>query len=165
MYRKVPVSEGDTDFEPGTSSPLPISRSISTVSIRLPPQERVADSPLRVEEGEMLIEQEGSPLGGSTVTRAAQVAVPPAPVTVPVKVVSEVIAGVVVEPPATGVTEPIPWSIVKEVAFVVVQVRVAVPFLSTSCGLADRGQTGVGGAVRTRTTIGQDLRPPSPATE
>src|SRR3989344_5846332 len=142
MYRKVPVSEGDTDFEPGTSSQLPISRSISTVSIRLPPQERVADSPLRVEEGEMLIEQEGSPLGGSTVTRAAQVAVPPAPVTVPVKVVSEVIAGVVVEPPATGVTEPIPWSIVKEVASVVVQVRVEESPDTIEAGEAVRVQVG-----------------------
>ena len=95
-------------------------------------------------------------------TVAGHVAEPPGPVTVPVNVVPAVIAGVVVEPPATGVASPIPLSIESAVAFAVVQVRVAVPPESTLVGLAERVHAGAEGAAVTVTGAEHVTVPPAP---
>jgi len=64
------------------------------------------------------------------------------PVTVAVKVVSDVIAGVVVDPPLVGVTVLMPWSILMKSAFDVVHVSVEFSPESTDVGEAERVQLG-----------------------
>lgn len=63
-------------------------------------------------------------------------------VTVPMKVVSAVIAGVVVEPPETGVAFPMPLLMLKLVPRVVVQVSTEVPPEVTWVGFAESVQDG-----------------------
>lgn len=55
-----------------------------------------------------------------------------------------VVTGVVVEPPATGVTLPTPWSIVKLVIFDEVHVKVVLPGDVNEVGAAVKVHTGVG---------------------
>jgi hypothetical protein len=83
---------------------------MNTLAILVPPQVSVAESPLSIVVGEMESEQAEPPPPPPppTSTVAVQVAVPPGPVAVPVKVVSLVIAPLMREPLATGVTEPMP---------------------------------------------------------
>jgi len=64
---------------------------------------------------------------------------------VPVKVVSFVSEGVVVEPAATGTAEPIPWLRENEMAFVVVHERSDVPPELTDVGSAESVQVGAEG--------------------
>lgn len=86
-----------------------------------------------------------------TVTGAEQVAVCPVGlVAVPVKVVLPVMADVVVDPPLTGETAPIP-SMLNVAAFVVVHVSDARAPDSTDagCALSEQvGATGGGGTLQ-----------------
>jgi hypothetical protein len=94
------------------------------------------------------------PDGGGTVTAAVQVAVwPSALVTVPVKVVSLVIAEVDALPLASGVTAPMPWLITKVFAFVVVHESFEVSPLLTFVGDAESVQVGALGVEGIFTTI------------
>jgi hypothetical protein len=73
-----------------------------------------------------------------------------------------VVGDVVADPAATGVTAPIPLSILKEVAFVVVQESVE---LSPACiddGFALSVQVGRGGVTVTVTFAVQCTVPPEP---
>jgi len=84
--------------------------------------------------------------GGALIVMCVwQLAVPPGPEAVPVKVVSTVSAGVEVEPAAIGVTLPIPWLIEKAVEFAVVHERSEVLPESTAVGSAERVQVGAEG--------------------
>jgi len=74
--------------------------------------------------------------------------------TVPVKVMPLVSAGVVVAPPATGVIEPMPLSMAREDAFAVVQVSVEASPDATDAGDAMSVQIGsVGGGGGAATAI------------
>jgi|SRR5215471_4636530 len=77
---------------------------------------------------------------GETVTVAVAVAVPPGPWADAVKVV--VVLILVVTVPDAGDTEPIPLSILSEVAFDVDQVRVEVPPDDTAVGEAENWMVG-----------------------
>ena len=69
-----------------------------------------------------------------------------------------------VEPAATGVTEPIPWSMETEVAFVVVQESVEEDPVWIAVGLATSVQVGEPGGGGGLTVIGavQITVPPGP---
>jgi hypothetical protein len=101
--------------------PMPLS--MNTLSIEEPPQVSVVTPPPTPSKVGLAASEHVGPLPPPppTVMGAEHVAVPPGPVTVPVNVVPEVIAGLEVAPLATGVTEPTPPLIEKLVAFVVVQ--------------------------------------------
>jgi hypothetical protein len=81
-----------------------------------------------------------------TVTAAAHVTEPPAPVAVPVYVV-DVSGETDCVPAATGVTAPTPLLILKVVAFMVVHERVDEEPLAIEAGDAVRVQVGAGGTV------------------
>jgi hypothetical protein len=112
--------------ETGVKLPMPLSienvEAFVTVhvSVEVPP-------PTGSPDGLAESVQAGAGVDPSTVMVVLQVTEPPGPVAVPVKAVLVCIIGVVVEPPETGATEPIPLSIENEVAFVVVQVSCDVP--------------------------------------
>lgn len=93
-----------------------------------------------------------------TVTVAIQVTEPPVLVAVPVKVVSAFIAGVVVDPLGTGTMFPMPVSILKVVAFDVVQERTDEAPVATEVGAAVSAQTGaVGVGVDVDVEVGVDV--------
>ena len=75
--------------------------------------------------------------------------VPPAVVSVPVNVVSLVIAGDVTEPPVAGVTKPTPLSIENVFAALAVQESVVEPPVLTVVGFADKVQVGDDGGMTT----------------
>src|SRR5437763_13747481 len=80
--------------------------------------------------------------GAFTVTRAVAVCVPPSPFAVKVYVV-ESVGFTCFDPLAC--TVPTPWSMLMSLAFVVCQVSVVDPPLSTVSGLAVRLAVGCGG--------------------
>ena len=88
----------------------------------------------------MLGEADKLTVTGETVTVAVALAVPPGPWADAVKVV--VVLILVVTLPDAGVTEPMPLSIVSEVAFEVDQVRVEVPPDDTAVGEAENWMVG-----------------------
>jgi len=93
-------------------------------------------------EDEMVLgEAESVTATCETETVAVAVAVPPGPCAVAVKVVVVVI-GLVVTVPDAGDTEPMPLSIVSEVAFEVDQVKVEVPPDDTAVGEAENWMVG-----------------------
>ncbi len=102
--------------------------------------------------------------GGLTFTTAEQDAVPPGPVAVPVYVV--VAVGETTRVPlGTGVTEPMPWLIEKETAFVVVHVSVELLPSTMVTGFEERVQVGAeggGGGTFTLTIAVHDAVPPGP---
>lgn len=105
----VVVVVGEVDVAPdatGVEEPIPLSIENDVAFVVV--HESVEDEPVWIVAG--LAESVHTGAGGTTLTAttAVQVAVPPAPITVPVKVVLDVIVGVVVEPEVTGVTEPMP---------------------------------------------------------
>lgn len=126
------------------------------VSVELPPGLIVV--------GDAESVQTGTTCGGSKVTVmvAAQVTVRPLiSVAVPVYVV--VRSGETdLEPPETGVTEPTPRSITKDVAFCVVHVSVELPPIWIAVGLAVSVQTRGGWGVTTVTVASHVTVPASP---
>ena len=88
----------------------------------------------------MLGEADKLTVTGETVTVAVALAVPPGPWADAVKVV--VVLILVVTLPDAGVTEPMPLSIVSEVAFEVDQVKVEVPPDDTAVGEAENWMVG-----------------------
>lgn len=88
---------------------------------------------------------------------------PSAPVAVPVKVVFEVIFGVVTEPLASDVVLPIPLSIENETALVVVHESDDVPPPTGSeVGFAESVQAGAGGVPTTVIVALHVTVPPAP---
>lgn len=139
--------------------------SMSTVEIKLPPQESVALPPVVMLVGLIVSEQLGVPPPPPpfSVTGAVQLAETPAEfTTVPVNVVLAVIAGDVVEPAATGDTEPTPLFIENAWPFVVVHASVVVAPEFTFVGDAVSVQVGAGGATVT-VMVAEHVRvPPGP---
>ena len=73
--------------------------------------------------------------------------------------------GAIAEPPATGVTVPTPLSMMRLVAFAVVQVRVGAPLVTNVFGVAVSVQVGAeggGGVVVTVIEVVQVTLPPAP---
>jgi hypothetical protein len=140
---------------------------MSTVEILVPPHERIAVWPEVILVGATVRVHVGPPPPPPpvfTVTEAVQVAVPPAPVAVPVKVVLAVIGRELVAPPRTGVTAPIPVSIENVLALVVTQVSVVCSPEFTLVGEATSVHVGAGGVVVTMTVAVQVAVPPTPVT-
>jgi len=108
-----------------------------TVTASLDVHVRVTGCP---EEEIVLGEADKLTVTGETVTVAVALAVPPGPWADAVKVV--VVLILVVTLPDAGDTEPIPLSIVSEVAFEVDQVRVEVPPDDTAVGEAENWMVG-----------------------
>jgi len=111
---------------------VPTPWSILTIAASFAVQVRVAVPPEEIVLGVAVNVTDT----GETATVAVAVLVPPSPCAVAVKVVVELI-GLVVTLPEAGDTEPIPLSIVSEVAFDVDQVRVDVPPDDTAVGEAE----------------------------
>ena len=95
---------------------------------------------------------------GVTVTVAARVIVPPAPVIVAVYVVV-VVGDTDREPPETGVTDPMPWSMEMLVAFPVAHVSVDELPETIDVGLADSEPVGTGVTVTVAVRV---IVPPAP---
>jgi hypothetical protein len=148
----------------GVTEPTPVSMLNAVAFVVV--HERSDEAPVVIEEGDEEKVQVGAPGGGGEVTMivAVQVIEPPAPVAVPVYVT--VVAGVtVVVPDATGVTEPMLWSIENEVALVVVHERSVEAPVVISVEAAESthvGAVGGGGAAVTVIVALHCTEPPAP---
>jgi hypothetical protein len=126
--------------------------------------------PVCTDVGEAMRTQVGAGGGGGvavTMTIAEHVTVPPAPVAVPVYVVLATSAPVVVAPFDTGVSAPMPWLMLNELAFVVVHESVEAEPVRTDVGDAVRTQIGTdggGGGGSTYMCAEQIVCPPGPET-
>lgn len=120
----VVVTVGDTEFVPtltGVTEPIPLLM-LNVVAFDVV-HDSVDEEPLLIVVGEAISVQTGALGGGGadvTVIVAVHVTEPPAPVAVPVYVVTPSGGVTVLEPAATGVTEPIPLLILNVFAFDVV---------------------------------------------
>jgi len=157
----VVVLEGVTMTEPDVAPPVEKPVPVHEVAL-VELHESDDKSPEIIAPGAAVRLTVGAFEGGGVdaiVTRAPQKAISPcALVTVPVKVVAVVIAGLVVEPPEIGVTAQSPWSRENETAFAVLQESVVVLPELTTLGEAlsvHDGAPGGGGGGETKTDCPQ----------
>ena len=102
--------------------------------------------------------------GGVTATVASQVASPPRPAAVPIKVVVAVRGEVEAKPRATGVEVPMPLLMKKVMAFTVVHESEVPSPSSTVSGTAERVHKGApgGGSGTIATVASHSTEPPGP---